>query len=102
MEDVLCQEPSLDCLVKCFVSAKANSFENLLDPFLKIFRISTAIAIGVAKSQFFKRLIDKRILLVMVVTYLCQALDKGTMSFASVMGIKTDANLVGQDVRDTP
>ncbi len=50
---------SLDALLRCFVSAKANSFENLLDPFLKIFRISTNITIGVAKSQFFKRLIDK-------------------------------------------
>lgn len=50
---------SLDALLRCFVSAKANSFENLLDPFLKIFRISTSITIGVAKSQFFKRLIEK-------------------------------------------
>ncbi len=50
---------SLDALLRCFVQAKANSFENLLDPFLKIFRISTSITIGVAKSQFFKRLIDK-------------------------------------------
>lgn len=50
---------SLEALLRCFVQAKANSFENLLDPLLKIFRISTSIAIGVAKSQFFKRLIDK-------------------------------------------
>lgn len=50
---------SLDALLRCFVQAKANSFENLLEPFLKIFRLSTSTAIGVAKSQFFKRLIDK-------------------------------------------
>jgi hypothetical protein len=50
---------ALDALLKCFVSAKANSFENLLDPFLKICRISTRIAIGIAKSQFFKRVIDR-------------------------------------------
>lgn len=50
---------SLDALLRCFVSAKANSFENLLEPFLKIFRISTNVTIGIAKSQFFKRLIDK-------------------------------------------
>ncbi|KAI0683103.1 kinase-like protein [Earliella scabrosa] len=59
IEDELMKQESLDALLRCFVQAKANSFENLLDPFLKIFRISTAIAIGVAKSQFFKRLIDK-------------------------------------------
>jgi len=43
----------------CFTSAKANSFENLLDPFLKICRISTRITIGIAKSQFFRRVIDR-------------------------------------------
>jgi len=50
---------ALEALLKCFVSAKANSFENLLDPFLKVCRISTRITIGIAKSQFFKRVIDR-------------------------------------------
>lgn len=50
---------ALEALLKCFVAAKANSFENLLDPFLKICRISTRITIGTAKSQFFKRVIDR-------------------------------------------
>lgn len=39
-----------------------------------------------------------RILTVMVFTYFIQALDKGTMSFASIMGIIDDAHLVGQQV----
>ncbi|RPD56118.1 kinase-like protein [Lentinus tigrinus ALCF2SS1-7] len=59
IEDELIKPESLEALLRCFVQAKANSFENLLDPLLKIFRISTNVAIGVAKSQFFKRLIDK-------------------------------------------
>lgn len=59
MEDVLLKEESLDALVKCFVSAKANSFENLLDPFLKICRLSKPVTLGVAKSQFFRRLIER-------------------------------------------
>ena len=50
---------SIDALLKCFVSAKANSFENLLDPLLKICRISTSITIALAKAQFFKRVIDR-------------------------------------------
>lgn len=50
---------TLEALLKCFVSAKANSFEGLLDPFLKICRLSTKIAIGIAKSQFFKRVVDR-------------------------------------------
>jgi len=59
VEDVLAQPSSLDSLLKCFVTAKANSFENLLDPLLKICRISTTITLGIAKPQFFRRLIDR-------------------------------------------
>lgn len=40
-----------------------------------------------------KRMIDRRILAIMICTYFLQALDKGTMSFSSIMGIKTDAHL---------
>ncbi|KAH7913954.1 hypothetical protein BJ138DRAFT_1144840 [Hygrophoropsis aurantiaca] len=59
VEDELMKPGSLEALLKCFVSAKANSFENLLDPLLKICRISTSVTIGLAKSQFFKRIIDR-------------------------------------------
>ncbi|KAL4249212.1 non-specific serine/threonine protein kinase [Abortiporus biennis] len=59
VEDVLLKPSSLEALLRCFISAKTNCFENLLDPFLKITRISTSITIGIAKSQFFKRLIEK-------------------------------------------
>ncbi|OBZ71172.1 Cytokinesis protein sepH [Grifola frondosa] len=59
IEDELVKQDALEALLQCFVSAKANSFENLLDPILKICRISTSITIGIAKSQFFKRIIDK-------------------------------------------
>ncbi|KAH9952501.1 hypothetical protein BC827DRAFT_1159698 [Russula dissimulans] len=59
VEDQLAKPKSLDALLKCFVSAKAGSFENLLDPFLKICRTSTPIAIGIAKAQFFRRVTEK-------------------------------------------
>ncbi|KAH8114562.1 hypothetical protein DFH11DRAFT_1689039 [Phellopilus nigrolimitatus] len=59
VEDVLSKEASLDALVKCFVAAKTNSFENLLDPFLKICRLSRSVTLGIAKSQFFQRLIER-------------------------------------------
>ena len=45
--------------MKCFVNAKANSFENLLDPFLKMCRLSKAVTIGIAQSQFFQRLFER-------------------------------------------
>jgi len=59
VEDELLKPTSLETLLRCFVNAKAVSFENLLDPFLKMTRISTSLTIGIAKSQFFKRVIEK-------------------------------------------
>ncbi|KAF8955254.1 hypothetical protein BDZ97DRAFT_1674389 [Flammula alnicola] len=60
VEDELLKQESIDSLLKCFVSSKANSFENLLDPFLKITRLSTPVTIAMTKSSaFFKRIIDR-------------------------------------------
>lgn len=59
VEDVLTRETSLDAIVDCFVSSKANSFENLLDPVLKMCRLSKLITLGIAKPRFFQRLIDR-------------------------------------------
>jgi hypothetical protein len=46
-----------------------------------------------ATSKRLKRMIDRRVLIIMVATYFLQALDKGTLSFASIMGIRTDLGL---------
>ena len=59
VEDELLKSEGLDALMRCFVTAKANSFESLLDPFLKISRISNDITIGIAKSQFLNRIVEK-------------------------------------------
>ncbi|KZV66238.1 hypothetical protein PENSPDRAFT_755870 [Peniophora sp. CONT] len=59
VEDDLLKQASLDALLKCFVSAKAGSFENLLDPLLKIIRLAPPVAIGIAKTAFFKRVVEK-------------------------------------------
>lgn len=45
-----------------------------------------------------KKMIDRRVLAIMICTYFLQALDKGTMSFASIMGIIEDTGLKGQEV----
>lgn len=42
------------------------------------------IVISDEESRRLKRLIDKRVLLIMVATYFQQAMDKGTLSFTSV------------------
>jgi hypothetical protein len=60
VEDQLTKHESVDSLLRCFVTAKANSFENLLDPFLKITRLSPPVTICMTKSSaFFKRIIDR-------------------------------------------
>lgn len=60
VEDALLKQESIDLLLKCFVTSKANSFENLLDPFWKIIRLSTPVTISMTKSSaFFKRVIDR-------------------------------------------
>lgn len=54
------------------------------------------IEISPEKNAELRRKIDKRVLSVMIITYFLQAIDKGTLSFASIMGIIDDTNLVGQ------
>lgn len=57
------------------------------------------VNISEADNRRLKRMIDIRVLAIMVPTYFLQALDKGTMSFASIMGIKEDLHLHGQQVK---
>ncbi|KAL1733487.1 hypothetical protein EV714DRAFT_204640 [Schizophyllum commune] len=62
VEDKLLEPTSVELLVKCFVSAKANSFENLLDPFLKLIRISTPLTLSIAKVPVFHTNIRERLM----------------------------------------
>ncbi|EPE03848.1 allantoate permease [Ophiostoma piceae UAMH 11346] len=55
------------------------------------------IHISPEKDRQLRRMIDKRVLVVMIATYFLQAIDKGTLSFASIMGIVADTGLVNQD-----
>ncbi|KAF3941207.1 hypothetical protein ABW19_dt0203758 [Dactylella cylindrospora] len=57
---------------------------------------SRVVEITPEENKRLKRMIDKRVLAVMVFTYFLQALDKGTLSFASIMHIREDNGLVGQ------
>ncbi|KAI8719960.1 MFS domain-containing protein [Fusarium sp. LHS14.1] len=69
---------------------------NRVDPEVAKYASAAAIEIDSETNKRLKRMIDKRVLLVMMVTYFLQALDKGTISFASIMGIVDDTRLVGQ------
>lgn len=56
------------------------------------------VDISETENKRLKKLIDKRVLTIMVFTYFLQALDKGTMSFTSIMGLQEDFNLVGTEL----
>ncbi|KAJ5668966.1 hypothetical protein N7462_010036 [Penicillium macrosclerotiorum] len=51
------------------------------------------VEIDEATNHRLKRLIDRRVLTIMVFTYLVQALDKGTLSFTSIMGLLDDIHI---------
>jgi hypothetical protein len=71
---------------------------NLVDPEVAKYASRRAVRVDEDTSKRLKKLIDKRILVTMVGTYFLQALDKGTISFVAIMGIREDLNLVGQQV----
>jgi len=59
-DELLRHGEAIDGLTKCFVNSKANSFENLLDPFLKMIRLSTPLTLAISKSPaFFRRIVDR-------------------------------------------
>lgn len=77
--------------------AKDHQNYDRLDKELAKYVSDARIEISPEKNIELRRKIDKRILTVMVCTYFLQAIDKGTLSFASIMGIREDTNLVGQE-----
>jgi hypothetical protein len=58
---------------------------------------TVAVEISEEENKRLKRLIDRRVLPIMVFTYFLQALDKGTMSFASIMGLRNDIPVLAQN-----
>jgi hypothetical protein len=58
---------------------------------------AATVHISEEEDKRLRRLIDKRVLPVMMVTYFLQALDKGTMSFSSIMGIRNDIPILKQN-----
>ncbi|KAJ7499069.1 MFS general substrate transporter [Mycena latifolia] len=54
------------------------------------------VVIDEATNLRLRWMVHKRVLTVMVITYFAQTLDKGTLNFASIMGIIPDTHLHGQ------
>ncbi|KAJ8481254.1 hypothetical protein ONZ45_g15369 [Pleurotus djamor] len=57
---------------------------------------SKHVVIDEATNKRLRWMVHKRVLSVMVITYFAQTLDKGTINFASIMGIIQDTRLHGQ------
>jgi hypothetical protein len=77
---------------------KNHTDYKLVDSEIAKYATDIAIHIDEATNKRLRRMIDKRILVVMMFTYLIQTLDKGAMSFASIMGIMEDAHLADNQV----
>ena len=69
-----------------------------IDPEVAKYATSDGVQVSEADNKRLKRMIDKRVLTVMVFTYFLQALDKGTLAFAAIMNLPKDLHLVGQQV----
>ncbi|OQD89607.1 hypothetical protein PENANT_c002G06917 [Penicillium antarcticum] len=72
---------------------KNNMDTSRVDKEVQAYAADVAVEIDAETEKRLKRLIDRRVLVIMICTYFLQALDKGTMSFSAIMGIKTDAGL---------
>ncbi|KAI1334665.1 MFS general substrate transporter [Xylariaceae sp. FL0016] len=55
------------------------------------------IEISPEENVRLRKLIDRRVLLVMITTYFLQAIDKGTLSFSSIMGLPEDTGMTDAD-----
>lgn len=72
---------------------------DLVDKELAQYMQSQPVHIDDKTNRRLKKQIDRRVLVVMIVTYFLQSVDKGALGFASIMGIRTDTHLVGAQVR---
>ncbi|CBQ68144.1 related to MAPKK kinase [Sporisorium reilianum SRZ2] len=60
VEEVLLQPASIESLLCVFATSKANSFENLLEPFVKVCRLSGGVVAAMARNTLFvKRLLER-------------------------------------------
>ncbi|EEY16135.1 allantoate permease [Verticillium alfalfae VaMs.102] len=73
---------------------QANTRYGEIDRELANYVNAERIEISPERSDELRRMIDKRVLIVMILTYFLQAIDKGTMSFSSIMGLPEDTGLV--------
>lgn len=69
-----------------------------IDPEVAKYASGEIIEIDEATNTRLKRMIYRRVLVIMTITYFFQALDKGTLSYSSIMNLKEDTGLMDNQV----
>ena len=72
-----------------------------IDKELAKYAAGARVDISLEESARLRKLIDKRVLLVMILTYFIQAVDKGTISFAAIMGLPEQTGLADENGKPT-
>ncbi|KAH7013763.1 major facilitator superfamily domain-containing protein [Ilyonectria destructans] len=65
-----------------------------VDKELAAYASDVRVNISPERNIELRKMIDKRVLAVMIATYFLQAIDKGTLSFSSIMGLPKDTGMV--------
>ncbi|KAF3907335.1 hypothetical protein ABW20_dc0103627 [Dactylellina cionopaga] len=81
IEDKLLQPNASHALITCFTGSKTNTFENILEPFQKLCRLSGPIARAMGHPEFFERTLQKlthpkavvRLSLLRIIRSICDA-----------------------------
>ncbi|KAH0548529.1 hypothetical protein GP486_007927 [Trichoglossum hirsutum] len=84
VEEHLLDGTFTEAIVKCFITSKANAFENLLDPLQKLLRLSPPVALSLARPDLFARILQKldhnkavvRLNLLRIVRSICDSGDE--------------------------
>ncbi|CAM1506184.1 Fc.00g058250.m01.CDS01 [Cosmosporella sp. VM-42] len=80
---------------------KPRRHSERVDKELAQYTSDVRINISPERSAELRKMIDKRVLLVMILTYFLQAIDKGTLSFSSIMGLTKDTGMETPDGKVT-
>ncbi|KAK6535103.1 hypothetical protein TWF694_001589 [Orbilia ellipsospora] len=81
IEEKLLQPNATEALITCFTNSKTNIFENILEPFQKLCRLSGPIARAMGHPEFFERTLQKlthpkavvRLSLLRIIRSICDA-----------------------------
>ncbi|CAI2171283.1 20031_t:CDS:2 [Funneliformis geosporum] len=59
VEPILLQPKNIDLILEAFITSKANSFENILEPLHLMTQLSPSVTCALAQQNFFKRLLRR-------------------------------------------